>query len=239
MKKLFLLITMTILPLMASAFTGEVTIDGIKYFIKTSGKYAEVRGYTSECPSNLVIPASVEYEGVNCNVILIADYAFQKSINLTSITIPNSVTSIGMGGFSLCSNLTSVTIGNGLKNIGEYAFSSCSSLTSITIPNSVTSIGDFAFSGCTSLTSVTIPNSVTSIGSLAFTFCSNISSVIVESSNAVYDSRDNCNAIIETSTDKLISGCKNTIIPNSVTNIGEYNQEIKGVTNVEIVPVSA
>ena len=87
------------------------------------------------------------------------------------------------------------------------------------IPNSVKSIGDYAFSHCSGLTSISIPNSVTSIGDYAFSSCSGLTSIMVEESNSIYDSRDNCNAIIETATNTLIAGCKNTIIPNSVASI--------------------
>ena len=162
---------------------------------------------------NTIIPNSVTSIG---------DYAFSGCSSLTSITIPNSVTSIGNNAFSFCESLASVTIGNGVTSIGAAAFSYCSSLTSIAIPNSVTSIGSEAFCGCSSLTSVTIGNSVTSIGEGAFVECYSLSSIVVESGNATYDSRGNCNAIIETATNTLIVGCQNTIIPNSVTSIGDY-----------------
>ena len=100
------------------------------------------------------------------------------------------------------------------------AFGDCRSLTSITIGNSVTSIGNYAFYYCQALTSIDIPNSVTSIGDRPFYSCSALISISVASDNPTYDSRGNCNAIIETSTNTLILGCKNTIIPNSVTSIG-------------------
>ena len=106
--------------------------------------------------------------------------------------------------------------------IAKEAFVNCRDLTSITIPNSVTSIGERAFNGCSSLTSVIIPQSVTSIGEWAFIRCSSLSSMIVESRNTKYDSRNICNAIIETASNTLIAGCKNTVIPNSVTSIGEW-----------------
>ena len=151
------------------------------------------------------------------------------------MTIPNSVTSIGDYAFFCCFGLTSVTIGNSVTSIGESAFAYCSGLTSVTIPNSVTAIGGYTFSGCSGLTSVTIPNSVTSIGEYAFADCSGLTSVVVDKNNGTYDSRDNCNAIIETSTNKLVVGCKNSIIPNSVTSIGSYAfLGCSGLTSVTI-----
>ena len=108
----------------------------------------------------------------------------------------------------------------GLTSIGGYTFFRCRSLTSVTIPESVTSIGIFAFEDCNSLTSITVPNSVTSIGIGAIGSCSSLTSIVVESGNTIYDSRDNCNAIIETASNTLIAGCMNTTIPNSVTSIG-------------------
>ena len=154
------------------------------------------------------------------SVTSIGNEAFSGCTGLTSITIPNSVTSIEYRAFSGCMGLTSITIPNSVTSIGNEAFSGCTGLTSITIPNSVTSIEYRAFSGCMGLTSITIPNSVTSIGDDAFSDCSGLVSIVVENGNKVYDSRSNCNAIIEISTNTLIQGCKTTIIPNSVTSIG-------------------
>ncbi len=170
----------------------------------------------------------------NCNAII--ESASNTLIaGCKTTTIPNSVTSIGDLAFSGCSGLSSVTIGNSVTSIGDWAFFGCSGLSSITIPNSVTSIGDGAFQGCSGLTSITIPNSVTSIGDRAFSDCSGLTSIIVENENLKYDSRNNCNAIIETATSTLIAGCQNTIIPNSVTSIGGYAfQGCRGLTSITI-----
>ncbi len=134
--------------------------------------------------------------------------------------IPNSVTNIGAGAFS-GSGLTAITIPNSVTSIGEGAFGGCSGLTSISIPNSVTSIDREAFGGCSGLTSIAIPKSVTSIGYDVFNGCSGLENIEVESNNVVYDSRENCNAIIMTAENKLIVGCRNTIIPSTVTTIGD------------------
>ena len=169
------------------------------------------------------------------SVTSIGGGAFFGCSGLTSLTIPSSVTSIGDGAFYGCSGLTSLTIPNSVTSIGRDAFIVCSGLTSLTIPNSVTSIGNNAFSGCSGLTSVTIPNSVTSIGYAAFIGCSGLTAITVASGNPTYDSRNNCNAIIETATSTLIAGCQNTVIPNSVASIktGAF-EGCSGLTSVTI-----
>jgi hypothetical protein len=107
--------------------------------------------------------------------------AFDGRTNLTSVTLPSSLTSIGDGAFGLCSGLTSITIPSSVTSIGEGAFIECG-LTSITIPSSVTSIGQNAFENCTGLTSITIPSSVTSIGTYAFEWCTALTSINIPSS---------------------------------------------------------
>ena len=113
-----------------------------------------------------------------------------------------------------------MTIPNSVKTIGERAFKDCQSLTGIAIPNSVTTIGDLAFYNCSALASVSIGNSVTSIGSNVFESCDSLTNIVVASGNPTYDSRGNCNAIIETASNTLIVGCVTTSIPSSVTAIG-------------------
>ena len=157
----------------------------------------------------------------NCNSI-IETGTNTLIVGCKNSVIPNSVTSIGDCAFYGCTGLTKLTLPNSVTSIGDGAFSGCSGLTELTLPNSVTSIGDCAFYGCSGLTELILPNSVRSIGDIAFTYCSGLEKITVESGNSCYDSRDNCNSIIDTEFNTLIVGCKNSVIPNSVTSIGYY-----------------
>ena len=121
------------------------------------------------------------------NYIILEDFAYLPAFyslpNLTTVNIGESVEIIPSYFLFGCSGLTSITLPNGLTSIGYGAFNNCSGLTNVTIGNSVTSIGDRAFSGCSSLTSITIPNSVTSIGDSAFLLCSNLDTIRVKADN--------------------------------------------------------
>lgn len=168
-------------------------------------------------------------------VTSIGDNAFIECWNLMSIEIPNSVTSIGNSAFSSCISLNSVTLGNMLTYIGDHAFWGTGCLNSLEIPNTVSFIGKYAFDGCMSLTSLEIPSSVTFIGSGAFGYCPMLEQIVVSSENGVYDSRENCNAIIETMTNTVIAGCKNTFIPDGITSIGDrVFSGCFGLTSIEI-----
>ena len=164
------------------AFYGCLSLTSID--VETNNQnYASIDGvlYNKEITTLICYPGGKTSITILNSVTSIGYYAF-ATCSLTSITIPNSVTSIGGGAFSGCSSLTSITIPNSVTSIGEYTFFGCSSLTSITIPNSVTSIGESAFSGCSSLTSITIPNSVTLIGESAFSGCSSLTSITIPNS---------------------------------------------------------
>ena len=230
----FLMLVLAVL-FSLNAHAYDVKVDGIYYELKPMSTVAEVTSGDVKYTGDVDIPSSFEKDGITYSVTKIGLPAFWGCSGLTSVTIPNSVTSIQYGAFWGCSGLTSVTIPNSVTSIGNGAFEACSGLTSVTIPNSVTSIGNGAFKACSGLTSVTIPNSVTSIGGGAFEECTGLNSIKVGNGNTVYDSRNNCNAIIETSTNILIGGCKNTIIPNSVTSIGDYAfLGCSGMTSVTI-----
>ena len=213
MKNLKHVFTVLLLLCATVVCAENVTIDGIAYSVNAETKQAEVvsNGW-GNYSGNIVVPDEIIYNAVTYRVTSIGEDAFFGCSGLTSIGIPNSVTSIE-----------------------DYAFSGCSGLTSITIPNCVTSIGWGAFSGCSGLTSIVIPNSVTSIGCDVFSKCSKLESIIVETSNPKYDSRENCNAIIETESNTLVVGCKNTTIPNGIVSIGNYAfSDCSGLTSIEI-----
>ena len=146
---------------------------------------------------------------ISNSVTSIGEYAFYECTNLASVTIPNSVTNIGADAFFETA-VTSVTIPKGVANIANDAFESCSNLSSVAIPDSVTNIGIGAFSECSSLAGVTIPNSVTSIGNSAFDYCTNLASVTIPGSVTNFG---------ETAF-AFCSGLTNVIISNGVTSIG-------------------
>ncbi len=124
--------------------------------------------------------------------------------------------------FAWSYNLHSIILPHNINTIGYCAFEQCNSLSSISFPSSLEKITESAFNNCTSLTSVTIPQTILEIGWNPFNGCHGLTSIVVEDGNPNYDSRENCNAIMETATNKLISGCKYTIIPEETVEIGSY-----------------
>nr|MCR5039046.1 leucine-rich repeat protein [Bacteroidales bacterium] len=168
---------------------------------------------------------------------VIGERAFYSCSNLASVVIPNSVTAINQYAFEYCYYLTSVELPNSITTIGQYAFSECRRLASINLPSMVATIGYCAFSYCYGIVSLEIPASVTSIGNMAFYKCTGLEQITVATDNAVFDSRNNCNAIIETGTNTLRFGCKNSTIPNTVTALGTEAFRYMDIPSV-IIPES-
>lgn len=183
--------------------------------------------------SHLIIPSSITYNGDTYTVTSIGDNAFNYCNELVSVVMPNTITYIGKDAFSDCTELTSIHLSESLLTIAESAFASCGRLTSITFPNSLKSIGEQAFYSCNNLTSVVIPRSLKSFAGGAFMFCP-ITSIVVDKDNRTYDSRNNCNAIIETATNKLVMGCETTSIPDNITCIGEMAFLGSGIISITL-----
>lgn len=232
--------------------TGNLTIPSSVTYNNTTYSVTEIgqdaffgcTGLASVVIPNTVTKISYEaFEGCSGltsvtfgnSVTHIYPDAFNGCSSLSSLTIPNSLIWLGSRAFANCSGLTTVSLGSSIGLIAEYAFQNCTGLTSIAIPNSLLTLERYAFSSCTSLTSVTIGNSVNQIGDNPFRECRNIASITVSSSNTYYDSRNNCNAIIKTSDNKIITGCKNTVIPNTVTSIG--NLAFYGCSNLYSITI--
>ena len=154
---------------------------------------------------------NISFGGEKSNPLYYAHHLSVNGEEVKDLTIPNSVTSI-------C----------------DFAFAGFSDLSSVTIPTSVTSIGYESFLECIGVASITIPSSVTLIEARSFGNCPNLTSIVVEDGNTKYDSRDNCNAIIETATNTLVVGGINTVIPNSVTSIGSEAFHSSPLTSIDI-----
>ena len=246
MKKLLTLL-LTLLPIVANAFTGDAKVNGIWYHIVTKGGIAEVIQYKgTEYSGDIVIPETIEYEGTTCQVTSIGYRAFFDCRDLTSISIPEGVTSIGELAFYYCKELSSVVIPNSVTSIGEKAFFYCSKINSLTISNSITELPEFAFEGCSSLISVTIPESVNKIGARAFNACSSLQSVVIPNSVTVIGEYAFCscksltsikipeNAFLSSYAFRSCSSLTSVTIPNGVSFMGfsvfDYCSKLKTIT---------
>ena len=228
MRKFFLFIALIISGvglINAQNFGSTVTIDYGTHSLKFTVTNVDPAECEVICPTNkpsvdfnVVIPEKVVIEGAEFPVTRIGDNAFEPhNINyysrLKSVSIPNTVTTIGNYAFNDCRGLVGITIPNSVTTIGSYAFCYCSGLLGITIPNSVTTIGNYAFDFLTSILGVTIPNSVETMGDHAFSNCSKLSKVTFEEGSKL--TALNSNVFSSTALTSID-------IPNSVTSIGSY-----------------
>ena len=216
-------------------FLNDIMVYGEKTFITTTYNVTNTSSPTPIGYNDYTSGFSaIEIDGV-VQPSVVSAYTFDTVGEHTVKYMLTDPTTIGSYAFRSCYNLTSIDIPSGVTSIGNYAFTYCSGLTSIDIPDSVTSIGDNAFEYSSSLSSIDIPSGVTSIGYNPFGSCYSLSSITVDSNNTVYDSRNNCNAIIKKSNNELVVGCKDTVISDSVTSIGNnaFNG-CSGLTSINI-----
>ena len=265
--KINLLIILMLLPVIANAFTGKAKIEGLWYEIVTKDKEAKV-----VAPENgdsyvgaIVIPETIDYEDITCRVTEIGNSAFLNQINVTSLTIPNSVSGIGYNAFFGCKGLTSIILSDNLSYIGSASFAGCTSLTSIIIPDNLATISLDAFSGCSKLKEVYIGKKVSKIEQRAFEGCTELTSVHITdlsawcriecndgniNSNPLYYARhlylnkqEITNLIIPNDVDEIkanifrnCEGLKNVVIPNNVTIIKD--EAFRDCINIETISLA-
>lgn len=222
-----------------SYYTGEIRIpDHVSYYGRryTVTRIGERAFMNCDSLISVSLPESIErierlaFDGCrNLKEIKmpskanhIGSGAFNSCKQLEAIRIPEGVTILYYTTFWDCNNLKSIILPNSLTTIENGVFVDCDSLSTITFPDSLVKIGNYTFGYCDALDSITIPASVTDIGTEPFGYCNNLKSLQVAEGNPKYDSRDNCNAIIETATNKLAVGCAATIIPEGITTLGTY-----------------
>lgn len=225
MKNVFFPILLLLaLMLPANALAYDFAVDGL-YYTLNGNEVSVARSPSNSYSGDIVIPSSVTYNGTTYAVTGL-DYRAFLYCPVTSVFIPNSVTSMGDMVFAMCSNMTSVRLPNSITAISNYAFYGCESLMEIVIPNSVTTIGNFAFVDCTSLTSVTIPNSLTEIGEVAFLRCSSLTSVAIPASVTTIGSSafGDCDGLQRVDITDLAAWCQITYGNNTANplNCGHY-----------------
>ena len=244
MKKLFFFIFLCCTnAICAQTFQSE---DLWYSVYSTSAKTVQVKQHDDhKTLTSVTIPSTVEYNGTTYTVVRIGTCAFQDCSSLTSVTIPNSVTSILSDAFHSCSSLTSVTIPNSITKIDNYTFRYCSSLTSITIPNSVTSIGWSAFAYCSSLTSVTLPATITSMDTYTFSNCNMLRTIDVIATDwsdilmgAINKLLSNGSLNADVVRRVIIDGVEqkgHIVIPSAITSISAYALSgCKEITSIEV-----
>lgn len=248
MKKVLFLFFALTLPVIVNA--EKVQIDGVWYELIAKVACAEVTFADDESKyiGEVIIPESVEYNGICYKVTNIGEKAFASCYDLTKISIPNTVTDIESQAFYACSGITEIILPNSVTQIGALAFAYCNSLIGVEMPSSVTSISGAMFSDCTKLVSVTIPDQVTEIKYNAFAGCENL--VEINIPNAVkcieHGAFSGCmnlkNITLPNSINSIdngtFSGCSSLtqiVIPSSVTIIHDYAfQKCSNLTEVTI-----
>ena len=234
MKKLYSILFLTVLSTAAFAYTAE--IDGIYYNFDNTNKTAVVTSGDNKYTGSVVIPETVTFDGVTYTVNIIGSRAFKGCWDMTSVTIPKTIVRLDDEAFYLCYGLKEVHItdlsawmnidywGGNIERRLPTEYSHClylngELLKNVTIPEDITKISRYPFYSCDCIESLSIHSGVTKISASAFAHCSNLATINVDENNTVFDSRNGCNAIIETANNKIVLGGTATVIPNGITGI--------------------
>lgn len=192
---------------------SSIILNGIKYELNSNGSAAvaavAVRSFFLR-ENSLDIPTRIGYS----DFVFDVKYSYGSSLK-------------GL-------NIESISFGNKFESLGGGVLESCTQLRNIHLPQSLLTIYHDAFRNCKQLEKIYIPKNVKEIDTGIFSGCENLKSVIVDEDNKYFDSRENCNAIIETSFDKLITGCSTSIIPSSVRVIDKYAFTNSSISSIEI-----
>ena len=223
--------TVTSIPERVFSFCDSLISLSIPYTVTNIA--SGVAGYNNNLVALEVDSNNPKYDSrENCNAII--ETATDKIIAACNTTVvPNTVKIIGQRAFAGCYKITALNLPNSVESIEYLGYYQCSKLADLVFPESMKSISANAFDGCSGLTSVTIPKSVEYIGRAAFNFSERMERLVVDSENPRYDSRNDCNAIIETATNTLLIGCKYTVIPNEIRTIAEAAFYHCGLTHFE------
>ena len=258
MNRTFLLFILSLISIFLKAETIEV--DGIYYKVYDK-QCVEVVNSPTKYIGEVTIPETIRHNGISYKVVGIGENAFYNCPDLKSISLPNNITFISKQAFRLCKGLSSISLPDNITVIGERAFLDCANIRFLKLPNKLKIIRDEAFGGCKKIESITLPESlleiwngafydcedvktllvpknVQYIGFRAFRDCCSLQKISVDSLNTRYDSRNDCNAIIESTTNTLVTGCLNTIIPSNIVSIGESAFDgCSGLSSIDI-PIS-
>ena len=239
-------------------FAYDAKIDGIYYnlYNYSDGARATVtyrdQNYNSYS-GEVVIPATIEYNGTEYAVVSIGEHAFDACSALTNVVIPSSVNNIGYYAFRGCSSLSTVVIPEGVTEIYHRTFEDCSSLVNVVIPDGITRIGEYAFEYCTSLTAISLPQSITRIDEGAFYHCYSLTSIVVPESvtNIASSTFVSCSALTSVVLPKKLisigssafggsSSLSSITLPNTIVSIGEnaFSSSSLSVTVLGETPAS-
>lgn len=247
MKKYILLIMLSCMSLFHAAAQETITVNNIRYYIDNGEATIAVQDETLS--GDIIIPESITHEGRSYTVVRTTNGAFQNT-DITSISLPNNIKSLGNNCFKQCHNLISVKLPDNITSLGDYTFSICSKLSLIKLPDTLTSLGEYCFSGCDNLATLILPNSITTLGQGCFSGCNNLKKITLPTNITGLPSFcfSDCKKLSEITLHEGImslgrscfKGCSSLTsikLPKSINKIGEeyFNGSFEDCSNLQEV----